>query len=320
MAALLDPDDLVEAVASALADLSAGGAEMPPRSGVPGAGGGYLGVMPAFVPSAGALTTKLVTLYPANAGTDLPTHQAVVVAFDPSTGAVVAVMDGTEITATRTGAASALATRILAREDARVLAILGTGVQARSHLRAVPRVRTFAEIRLAGRDEAKADALARELQSSGITIPVTVAGSFEAAVRDADVVCACTHSPDPVVRGDWLSPGAHVNSVGVHPTGGEFDDAVVEMAAVVAVESRASALGAFPAGANELSGAIRSGLLEEGDVVEVGEVITGTRRGRGGDAEVTVYKSVGVAVEDAAAASLVLRRARATGRGVDVAL
>src|SRR5262245_8478587 len=213
VAALLDPDELVEAVASALSELSAGAAAMPARIGVSGDRGGYLAVMPAYVPSAGALTTKLVTLYPGNAGTDLPTHQAVIVALDPSDGHVVGVMDGTEITASRTAAASALATRLLARDDAHVLTVIGTGVQARSHLRAVPRVRTFREIRIAGRDRAGADLVASE--SSGyLTIPVRVMDSFESAVRGADVVCACTHSPDPVVRAEWLQPGAHVNSVG----------------------------------------------------------------------------------------------------------
>ena len=312
--ALLDPDELVEAVASALADLSAGTAAMPPRIGVSGDRGGYLAVMPAYVPSARALTTKLVTLYPGNAGSDLPTHQAVIVALDPSDGRVVAVMDGTEITAARTAAASALATRLLARDDARVLTVIGTGVQARSHLRAVPRVRAFHEIRIAGRDRAGAERLAAE--SSGyLTIPVTVVDSFEAAVRGADVVCACTHSPDPVVRAAWISPGAHVNSVGVHPTGGEVDADLVAMASRVAVESRGSALGAFPAGANELSAAIRGGRIREADVVELGELIAGTRSGREGADEITLYKSVGVAVEDAAAAALVLTAAEAGGIG-----
>jgi alanine dehydrogenase len=321
VAALLDPDDLVEAVASALAGLSAGEASMPPRGGVPGANGGYLGVMPAFVPSAGALTTKLVTLFPGNADTDLPTHQAVIVAFDPSDGSVAAVMDGTEITATRTAAASALATRLLAREDSSVLAVLGTGVQARSHLRALPRIRTFGEIRVAGRDRAKADALVEEVTSSAEPIgPVTVAPSFEAAARGADVVCACTHAPEPVVRAEWLAPGAHVNSVGVHPTGVEVDAALVSGAAVVAVESRTSALGAFPAGANELSNAIAAGRLRPDDVVELGELILGTRSGRRSAADTTLYKSVGVAVEDAAASALVLAEARSESRGVRIDL
>jgi ornithine cyclodeaminase len=243
----------------------------------------------------------------------------VIVAFDPSNGSVVAVMDGTEITAARTAAVSALATRLLAREDAGVLAVLGTGVQALSHLRAVPRVRAFREIRVAGRDADRAEALARK-SSMYLTIPVDAAATFEAAVRGADVICACTHSPEPVVRGEWLAPGAHVNSVGVHPTGVEVDDEVVARAAVVAVESRASSLGSFPAGANELSGAIRAGRLREQDVVELGELIAGTRPGREDMNDISLYKSVGVAVEDAAAASLVLERARDQGLGGEVRL
>jgi alanine dehydrogenase len=139
--------------------------------------------------------------------------------------------------------------------------------------------------------------------------------SFEAAVRGADVVCACTHSPDPVVLAEWLAPGAHVNSVGVHSTGGEVDPVLVARADLVAVESRGSALGAFPAGANELAGAISEGHLREHDVVELGELIAGTRSGRTGADDITLYKSVGVAVEDAAAAALVLSGAERRGLG-----
>jgi ornithine cyclodeaminase len=315
---LLDPDELVEAVASALTALSDGTAAMPSRTGVPAARGGFLAVMPAYVPSMEALTTKLVTLFPANAGTALPTHQAVIVSFDPSTGSVEAVMDGTEITAARTAACSALATRLLARQDARALAILGTGVQARSHLRAVTRVRDFREVRLAGRDRGRAAALADEW-SVGLTITVRAARSFAEAVDGADVVCACTHSPVPVVARPWLARGAHVNSVGVHPEGQEVDQAIVADA-LVAVEARASALGAFPAGANDLAWAIRDGVLTEDRIVELGELIAGRRPGRTSEDQLTLYKSVGVAVEDAAAASLVLARARDQGVGRAVEL
>jgi ornithine cyclodeaminase len=274
--------------------------------------------MPAFVPSMGALTTKLVTLFPANAGTALPTHQAVIVAFDPSTGSVEAVIDGTEITAARTAACSALATKLLARQDARTLAILGTGVQARSHLRAVTRVRDFRDVRLAGRDGDRTAARADEW-SSGMTIPVRAAPSFADAVEGADVVCACTHSPVPVVARQWLAPGAHVNSVGVHPDGREVDQGVVADS-LVAVESRASALGPFPAGANDLAWAIRDGFLTEDRIVELGELTSGRRTGRTSEDQLTLYKSVGVAVEDAAAASLVLARARGRGVGRTVEL
>jgi alanine dehydrogenase len=324
---LLDPDELLEAVGSALSALSAGDASMPARTGVAADAGGYLGVMPAFVPGVGALTTKLVSVFPSNAAAGLPTHQAVVAAFDPSTGAVAAVMDGTAITAARTAAASALATRLLARSDASVLAIVGTGVQASSHLHAVTRVRPFREVRIAGRDRRKAEALAAG-SSTYLTAPdagtgpheapapvsVSVAASFADAVAGADVVCACTHAAEPVVERAWLSPGVHVTSVGLHPDGHEVDRTILTDA-LVAVESRSSALAPYPAGANDLARALRDGTLTGDRIVELGELVAGTRAGRSTDAQTTFYRSVGVAVEDAAAAALVLDRARERGVG-----
>src|SRR5437763_12545867 len=158
---LLDLDALVDALAAAHADLSAGRASMPPRTAaLVDEHQGLLGVMPSYLPSTG-LACKLVTLFPRN--TDRETHQAIICVFDPANGTPIALMDGTYITATRTAAGSALATRLLAREDASVLAILGTGVQARSHARALPRVRSFAEIRVAGRDRARTEEFAREI-------------------------------------------------------------------------------------------------------------------------------------------------------------
>ena len=310
---LLEPDALVDALSEAMADLSAGRASMPPRAAalIPGRDG-VLGVMPAYLPSQGALTTKLVTLFPGNAGTPLPTHQAVIVAFDPSTGEPAALMDGTFVTAARTAAGSALATRLLARPDARVLAVVGTGVQARAHALAVPRVRVFGEIRVAGRNVAKAESLAAELAARGL--PASAVSSYARALEGADVVCATTHSPEPVVRREWLSAGVHVNSVGLHPQGREVDADTVASAAVV-VESRASALAPFPAGANDLAWPIRDGALSVDDVAEIGEIIAGDRPGRASAGQITLYKSVGVAVQDAAAAALVLEAARAKGVG-----
>src|SRR6266480_1065623 len=182
---LLDLDALVDALAAAHADLSAGKASMPPRiAALVGARDALLGVMPSYLPSAG-LACKLVTLFPHNH--DRETHQAIVCVFDPDNGTPIALMDGTYITATRTAAGSALATRLLARGDARVLAILGTGVQAHSHAHALPRVRSFEEIRVAGRDPARVETLAREIAG----VPVE---SYEQAVRGADVVAATTHA------------------------------------------------------------------------------------------------------------------------------
>jgi ornithine cyclodeaminase len=262
--------------------------------------------MPAYLPSSDVLETKLVTLFEGNAGTELPTHQAAIAVFDPQLGSMSALMDGTYITATRTAAGSALSTRVLAREDARVLAICGTGVQAHTHAQAVPRVRSFDEIRIAGRDRAKAEALAAEVGG-------TAFDSFEEAVRGADVVCATTHSPEPVVRREWVSPGAHVTSVGVNPHGRELDEELVAGAHVF-VESRGAAFAPFPAGANELSG------IGPDDVTEIGEVLGGERPGRPDAGQITLWKSVGVAVMDAAAVALVLRAAAETGAGTEVAL
>jgi ornithine cyclodeaminase/alanine dehydrogenase-like protein (mu-crystallin family) len=203
----------------------------------------------------------------------------------------VALMDGTYITAMRTAAAAALAARLLSRPDARVLAILGTGVQSRSAQEMFPRVRDFAEVRVAGR------------------------GEFEAAVRGADVVHATTAAQEPVVRFEWLRPGTHVSSVGSSLDGGsELDPAIVERADVVVVEQRDSAFAPLPAGAPELEPRGRDG------VVELGEIIAGTATGRSSADQITLYKSVGVAVQDLAAAALVLAAARERGAGQEIEL
>jgi alanine dehydrogenase len=294
---LLDLDRLVDALAAAMADLSAGRAVMPPRLVMEVTGeDGYLGAMPAYLPAAGALTTKLVSLFPGN--TDRPAVQAIICCFDPHNGTPVAVLDGTSVTAARTAAGSVLATHLLARPDSRVVTIIGTGVLARSHARAMARRPGLEIVRIAGRDRDRAAALAAELATEGIAA-VAVA-SVEDAVRSADIVCATTHADRPVLRREWLRPGTHVNSVGYNPSGaGEVDAATVADALVV-VESREAAL----AEAVELRGV--------DDVhAELGELVAGTRPGRSDDQQLTLYKSVGLAVQDAAAAALILDRARA---------
>jgi alanine dehydrogenase len=304
---LLDLDQLVDALAAAHAELSAGSVSMPPRvAALVPEREALLGVMPAYLPSAG-LACKLVTLFPQNR--DRETHQATIVVFDPANGTPVALMDGTYITATRTAAGSALATRLLAREDARVLAVIGTGVQARTHARAIPRMRPIEEIRVAGRDAAKAEQLAAELGPTARPV-----ASYEEAIRGADIVAATTHATEPVVRREWLAPGTHVNSVGLNPSGREVDEATVADATLV-VESRDSALAPPPAGAPELVG------VDPADVhAELGELVSGVRPGRTSPDELTLYKSVGVAVQDAAAAALVLAAARERGVGREVDL
>jgi ornithine cyclodeaminase/alanine dehydrogenase-like protein (mu-crystallin family) len=318
--ALLDLDELIGALAEAMADLSAGRASVPDRiAATVQERDGLLAAMPGYVPSRGALAAKLVSLFPLNAETELPTHQAVIVAFDPVTGHPEALIDGTYITAARTGACSALSARLLAREDSSVLAVLGTGVQARSHARAMCRVRPIREIRVAGRNPSKAEALAAELNQT-LDVNASWVPTYEAALDDADIACATTHALEPVLRRPWLPAGIHITSVGYNPNGREIDDETVADA-LVCVESRRAALSPVPAGSNDLLGPIENGIIAADHIhAELGELIAGTKHGRTSDEQITLYKSVGVAVQDATAAALVIAAARARSSGDDVAV
>ena len=279
--------DLIPAMEQALADFSAGRCVQPVRTAIPvEAHGGIFLSMPAL---AEGLGVKLVTFYPGNAERGLPTHMATILLFDPETGAPLAVMDGRLITEMRTAAASAVATRLLAPKDARVLAVLGSGVQARSHVEALKLVRDFAEIRVWSRTPAHAERFAGEIGG--------VARSAEDAVRGAQVVVTVTAATEPVLRGAWLQPGCLVNAVGApRPDWRELDDEV--MANVVFVDSREAAY------------------AESGDVIlsgaeihaELGEALAGVKPAPAG--KTTVFKSLGMAVEDVAAAMLVYRAAR----------
>ena len=301
--ALLDLDQLLDALERAFVELSGGRASVPPRIAARVPDRGLLAAMPGYLE--GVLETKLVAVFPGNHAEGLPTHQALIALFDERTGSVLAVMDGTEITAVRTGASSAVATRTLAREDSNVLAVLGAGVQGRSHLAAVSRVRDFDEIRVASRTREHTEALAAEAGADAVA-------SFEEAVRGADVVCACTDTGEPVLRREWLAPGAHVTSVGASSEGAELDRETVQ-AGLLVVESRV-AFQPYPAGAHELQG------LDPGSAAELGEILAGNREGRTSPEQVTVYKSMGHAVEDAAAAGLVYRQALERGAGTEVEL
>ena len=296
---LLDVDAMLEALGKALVAFSAGITTVPPRVGIRVPDLGILGTMPGYVPGT-ALEVKLVSVFPGNHH-PLPSHQGLIALFDESDGAPLAVMDGTYITGIRTGGAAAVATRALARGDSRVLAILGAGVQGASHLETFPRVRDFQEIRIASRDGEKAARLA------SMHPLARVAGSFEEAVRGADVVACCTDAREPVIERAWLKGGAHVTSVG-GTFGPEIDRETVSSSHVF-VEWRGAATNPPPAGAHELQG------LDPQTLTEVGEVLAGTRPGRVDDQEITVYKSTGHAVEDAATARLVYDRARSQGAG-----
>ncbi len=301
---LLDIDRLLEALANAFVEISAGRTSVPPRIAARTPAGGLLGAMPGYLN--GVLEAKLVSVFPQNHVRGLPSHQGLIALFDEATGAPLAVMDGVAITAIRTGAAAAVAARWLARPDASVLAVLGAGVQGRSHVAAFPRIRQFGEVRVASRAAEKAQALAAEAPNA------RAVATFEEAVRGADVVCLCTDAREPVIRYERLKPGAHVSSVG-GTFGPEIDARTVALGTIF-VESRDVVRMAPPAGAHELQG------LQPDGVTEIGEVIAGTKPGRADGSELTVYKSSGHAAEDAVAAKLVYERAVAEGAGQPVTL
>jgi alanine dehydrogenase len=302
---LLDVDAMLSALARALVIFSSGVTSVPPRVAARVPDLGLLGAMAGYVPGV-ALEIKLVSVFPGNHARGVPSHQGLIAMFDEHDGAPLAVMDGAYITAIRTGGTAAVAANTLARGDAKVLAILGAGVQGASHLETFTRLRDFEEIRVASRDQAKAESLAARHPRA------RVATSFEDAVRGADVVACCTDAREPVVRREWLAPGVHVSSVG-GTFGPELDPETVA-AAKVFVEWRGAALNAPPAGAHELQG------LDANAITEVGEVLAGTREGRTSDSDITVYKSTGHAVEDAATVRLVYDRALAEGAGVKLPL
>lgn len=283
--------------------LSAGRADAPPRAAVRTPSGTLL-AMPGYLPEDG-LAAKLVGVFPDNAARGLPTHRGLLALFDGETGESLAVMDAGELTAVRTASASAVAARLLARPDAEVLAILGAGVQGTAHLRLLPRVQSFREIRVASRTAARAESLAA-------THPRARAVSFRDAVQGADVVCCCTDAPEPVLQADWLAEGVHVGSVG-STRGPELDPETVARGRVF-VEWRGAALHPPPVGAYELQE------LDPERMTELGEVLSGSHEGRRDPDELTVYKSTGHAVEDVAAARLVYERALAEGAGRRVPL
>lgn len=302
---LLDPDALVDALADGFRAQTEGQVEVPPRTGATVPDAGFLLAMLAYQPGR-EITVKMVSVFHGNGRLGIPTHQALICLFDPETGTPLALMDGTHITALRTAGAAALSARLLSRPDARVLAIIGAGVQGRAHLTMLPRVRPFAEIRIASRDFAHSEELAA---TDGRARAVERA---EAAVRGADVVCLCTNAGEPVMNWDWLAPGTHVTSVGYAPPGGELDRGVIARGRLF-VETR-QAFEPPPTGCAELAG------VEPSMGTELGEVLLGWREGRQAEDEVTVYKAMGHACEDMAAASLVYQRAQREGVGRTMAL
>jgi ornithine cyclodeaminase/alanine dehydrogenase-like protein (mu-crystallin family) len=286
---LLPIEKLIPAMRRTLAEFSAGKWQQPVR-GVLAQHGGFFGVMPASGESMGI---KMVTFYPSNE--NLPTHMAVIALFDPKTGEPLALMDGRYITEMRTAAVSAVATDALASRDARVLALLGAGVQAQAHLEMLPHVRRFEEVRVWNHHPEKARRFADE---HGIK-----AMELEESVRGADVVVTATSARDSILKGEWLKAGAHVNAVGAsRPDWRELDDAA--MRNVVVVDS-------YEGARKEAGDVILSGATP---FAELGEILNGTKRVEPG--ATTVFKSLGMAVEDVAAAKLVYEASKRIGDGL----
>jgi ornithine cyclodeaminase len=300
--------EAIEAMRAAFIAFSEGRAHIPQRLSIsiPEQEGITL-VMPGYVPP-DALGLTVVSVFPRNPARGLPTLSALVVMLDPETGAPAALLDGAFLTAWRTGAASGLATDLLARPDAESLALIGAGAQARTQLLAVAAVRSLRRVRVYSRTPARAQALIEEMQGQeGIPQDIAVAPTPEAAVAEADIVCTATNSSVPVFDGQALRPGTHINAIGSFTLEmRELDEETFRRAARVVVDSRAAAL----AEAGEVVWAIRQGILREADLVELGEIAAGRRPGRERPEEITLFKSVGLAVQDLVAAQRVWQRIR----------
>ena len=307
---LLDMEGCIEAMAEALASLARGEVHVPLRAVVrPPGEDTFIGLMPAHRGGSAPLySLKTVCVFPNNPKRGLDAHQGTVTLFDGETGETQAVLNASAITAIRTAAVSAVATRLLAREDARELGILGAGVQARSHLEALRLVRDFDRVRIYSPTAAHAEELAAEAGAEAVR-------TAEEAVRGADVVVTATSSVDPVLRRAWLEPGTHVNVVGGRPpTMRELDVATVADSAFY-VDRRESAENE----AYDYRDALESGAIGTDHIRgEIGEVLIGAVPGRTSPEELTVFRSLGLAVEDLAAAEYVVRRARERGVGVEV--
>ena len=311
---VLSMDDLIPAMRAALIQFSTGHVMQPLRTVVEvGPQKAFFGVMPAHIPDPPALGAKLVTVYASNIHAGLPSHLASIVLLDPATGELLALMDGRYITEARTAAVSAVATDLLARENASSLAILGSGVQARSHLDAIRRVRTLAEVRVWSPNADRCADFVREMRPR-TRLPIVAAESAREAVLGADIIVLVTASKEPVVESDWIGDGTHVCAVGAcRPTQRETTTAVMRRARLF-VDSRAGAL----AEAGDIVLPIAEGAFGPDHIVgELGELAAGRLRGRTSPSEVTMFKSLGMAVEDVAAAHLAYAKAseRGLGRG-----
>jgi ornithine cyclodeaminase/alanine dehydrogenase-like protein (mu-crystallin family) len=313
---LLPMGECIDVMAEALAALTRGDAVMPLRgmAGVPDQPG-LLAWMPSLLPGSDRMGIKVISVFP-NEGTELESHQGAILLFESEQGRLLAVVDASEVTAIRTAAVSGLATRLLAREDADDLAILGSGTQARTHLEAMMAVRDLRHVRVWSRNPDHARSFAAD--ASGLHgLPVEATGTAREAVEGAGIVCTTTSSTEPVLEGRWLAPGTHVNAVGfAGPTGRELDTEAIARSRLFA-DRRESIL----AEAGDFLIPRAEGAVADDHVAgELGEVVLGKVEGRTSHEQVTVFESLGLAIEDLAAVNHIYRRAQETGRGARVEL
>lgn len=312
---LLPMGRCIELMAEALATLGRGEAENPLRwPMVLPEGRGVLGLMPGSMERPSALGLKIVSIFPANHGTAYDSHQGVVILFDPDHGFPTAILDASEITAIRTAAVSGLATRLLARDDASDLAILGSGVQARTHLEAMREVRDVRRVRVWSPTRENRQVFA-ESESRRHDIPVEPVDSPREAVQGAGLICTVTAAREPVLEGEWLAPGAHINAVGSSVASARELDTRAVAAASLFVDRRESTL----AEAGDFLIPKQEGAIGDDHIRgELGEILLGRIQGRRSPEEVTLFKSLGLAVEDLQAAHFIARQARAEGLGTEV--
>lgn len=310
---LLTMNACIELMAKTLADLASGIFHQPLRMIVrPSNAKGLLGLMPAFRAKDPALYgLKAICVFPDNPKINKDAHQGSVMLFNGETGELLSLMNASAITAIRTAAVSAVATRLLARADSSRLAIIGSGVEARSHLPAIASVRQIKKTRVVSRRREHADLFAAEM-TGRYAFPVEAVDTVQEAVQDADIVVTVTNSQEPVLKREWISQGAHINAIGTHsPASREIDGATMA-AARVFVDRRESAVNE----AGDYVLAVKEGLITEDSILgEVGELLTGAKQGRQTSEDITLFKSLGLAVEDLACAQYLFTKAQEVGAG-----
>jgi alanine dehydrogenase len=300
---LLDPNELLDGLELGFSAFAQGEVQSPSRPEITVPGKGFSLSMPAW--QAGMqICVKIVNVFEANLAINLPNHLAIINLFDPETGATTCVMDGTYITGVRTAASAVISQKLLSRQESKIATIVGAGVQGREHLRLLPLIRNFDEIQIYSLDFEHAERLAR------LDPRARAVKNAEEAIRRSDVICLATHSPIPVIAADWVKPGTHVSSVGYCPPDGELPRELATNHRLF-VEST-DAFATPPVGCAELRG------IDSGLATLLGDVVNDLQKGRTVDEEITVYKAMGIAMEDMVAANLVYQRAVATGVGTSV--